>query len=468
MEAVDVAFAGIARQAELVRTGEISSRELTVVLLERIVRLDPVLSAFTSLMAERALAEADARDAEVAAGGRGPLLGVPVAIKDEFDVRDYVTSYGGASQLSPASADAEVVRRLRAAGAVILGKTAMPEFGQWPFTESVAHGYTRNPWDLARTPGGSSGGTAVAVAAGLVGAGLGGDGGGSVRIPAAYCGLFGLKAQRGRVSSAPHEDLWEALGTAGTITRSVLDSALLLDVISGSLPLDRWQAAEPRTAFVAAATTAPGRLRIAVSRRPAIRGMRLDPEQAGALERIATALRGLGYDVSDVDPDYPDATFAFATQFYAGVRAQAARVERPDLLERRTKQTVAIARLLPSAAVKRALASGERIAARVNKIFEQHDLLLTPTITKLPRDVGALDGLGTLDASLRSLPMIAYTAIWNVCGNPAASVPAGFSEDGMPLAVQLIARPHDEPTILQVAAQLEQAQPWAQRRPPVS
>lgn len=468
MEAVDVAFAGIARQAELVRTGEISSRELTVVLLERIVRLDPVLSAFTSLMAERALAEADARDAEVAAGGRGPLLGVPVAIKDEFDVRDYVTSYGGASQLSPASADAEVVRRLRAAGAVILGKTAMPEFGQWPFTESVAHGYTRNPWDLARTPGGSSGGTAVAVAAGLVGAGLGGDGGGSVRIPAAYCGLFGLKVQRGRVSSAPHEDLWEALGTAGTITRSVLDSALLLDVISGSLPLDRWQAAEPRTAFVAAATTAPGRLRIAVSRRPAIRGMRLDPEQAGALERIATALRGLGYDVSDVDPDYPDATFAFATQFYAGVRAQAARVERPDLLERRTKQTVAIARLLPSAAVKRALASGERIAARVNKIFEQHDLLLTPTITKLPRDVGALDGLGTLDASLRSLPMIAYTAIWNVCGNPAASVPAGFSEDGMPLAVQLIARPHDEPTILQVAAQLEQAQPWAQRRPPVS
>lgn len=199
-EDAELMFQGVAHQAELVRTGKTTSRALVEAALRRIGRTDPVLGAFRVVLAEQALAEADARDATAPTG---PLHGVPVAVKDELDVAGQVTTFGGSANRTPVAADSEAVRRLRAAGAVVIGKTTMPEFGQWPFTESAAHGHTRNPWDTTRTPGGSSGGSAAAVAAGLIGAALGGDGGGSIRIPAACCGLFGLKPQRGRVSTAP-------------------------------------------------------------------------------------------------------------------------------------------------------------------------------------------------------------------------------------------------------------------------
>src|SRR5258708_6183503 len=193
----EIAYAGVAGQAELIRNREISAQELTQTLLKRIERLDPTLNAFRIVLHDEALAEAAARDQAAQRHERGPLHGVPIAIKDELDVAGHLTSFGGAARTKPAQADGEPVRRLRAAGAVIMGKTRMPEFGQWPFTESAAGGYTRNPWDVTRTPGGSSGGTAVAVAAGLIAAGMGGDSGGSIRIPSACCGLFGLKPQRG-------------------------------------------------------------------------------------------------------------------------------------------------------------------------------------------------------------------------------------------------------------------------------
>ena len=467
MDSTQLAFAGIARQAELVRAGEVSSRDLTEALLARIERLDPELNAFRVVMAEEALAEADARDgaAEVA---RGPLHGVPVAIKDENDVAGQVTTFGGSSQTTPAAADGAVTARLRKAGAVIVGKTNLSEFGQWPFTESQTFGYTRNPWDPSRTTGGSSGGTAAAVASGIVGAALGGDGGGSIRIPSACCGLFGLKPQLGRVSFAPTPALWGGLGTIGPLTRRVADSALFYDVVRGAEPGDRFRAAEPRMSFGEAAGTEPGRLRIAVSTRPTVRFVGLDREQRAALESVAETLRGLGHEVGEADPDYPDTTAAFTPQFLGGVRAEAEMVEHPERLERRTRQTAALARLMPRAAFEWAIRRGHRQGEAVNRFFEDWDLLLTPTIAEQPRPVGAHDGVGTIGAAIRSQPMVAYCAVWNLFGNPAASVPAGTSSRGLPLAVQLVGAPNDEPTILQAAAQLERELGWPDRRPPIS
>ncbi|MFD5420192.1 amidase [Streptomyces sp. NPDC127069] len=469
MDDGELMFLGAARQAELVHEGKVTARALAEASLRRIEALDPQLGALRVVRArEQVLAEADARDAARAAGAELPLLGVPVAIKDELDVAGEVTTFGGAANLTPAARDSEAVRRLRAAGAVVVGKTAMPEFGQWPFTESAAHGRTRNPWDTSRTPGGSSGGSAAAVAAGLVGAARGGDGGGSIRIPAACCGLFGLKPQRGRVPTAPQPHLWHALGTIGPLTRGVRDSALLYDVLSGPAEGDRWAARPTATGFVRAASTEPGRLRIAWSAKSAVPGVRPHPEHVTALRRTAELLRELGHDVREVSPRYPDATAAFVPQFCGGVRAEAAAVERPELLEHRTRQTLRLARLAPEAAVERAVRAGERLTERAERVFAGADLLLTPTLAARPRAVGALDGVGLLGALLRSRPMIAYTALWNVTGHPAASVPAGFGTDGLPLAVQLVGRPHEEPTLVSVAAQLESARPWTLRVPPLS
>ena len=460
-----VAYAGVIGQAELVRSGELSSVQLTTGLLDRIARLDPGLGAFRLVMAEKALAEAAERD-EAAAADRGPLHGVPVAIKDEIDVAGEVTTYGGSAQRTPAAADAEVVRRLRVAGAVVIGRTRMPEFGQWPFTESVAFGITRNPWDPARTPGGSSGGSAVAVATGMVALGMGGDGGGSIRIPAARCGLFGLKPQRGRVSSAPYDALWGALGTCGPLTRSVADSALVYDVIRGTVAADRWHAPDPATSYTEALRAPLGSLRIGVTTRSTAPGVRLDPRQRTAFEETVALLADLGHHVEELDRRLPDPTVAFLPQYYGAVRDEARLVEAPERLERRTRHTVALSRAFPPPAVRWAERRGEALAARVGELFGRYDVLLTPVVPALPPATGVLDGMGSVRATmLRSRPAVTYTAIWNVAGNPAAAVPAGFTADGLPLSVQLVGPANGEALVLQVAAQLETARPWADRRP---
>jgi amidase len=416
------------------------------------------LNAFSVVLADEALEQA--RHLGSGEGeARAPLSGVPVAIKEELDVAGCVTTFGGRANSTPAADDGEVVRRLRAAGAVVVGKTHMSEFGAYPYTESVAYGHTRNPWRTGFSPGGSSGGSAAAVASGMVPVAMGGDGGGSIRIPSACCGLFGLKPQRGRVTSSPHEHLWWALGTAGPLTRTVLDSAIVYDVIRGHLPVDRWRAGDVGS-FTEAARHEPGRLRIGWSVGAPTKGIRPHADHVDAVRDTARLLSDLGHDVREVDPRYPDTTLAFLPQFLAGIRSEAAEVEHYDRLERRTRETCRLGAWVTPRVVEAALRATERVSAKANRVFADVDVLLTPSMAHRPPRLGVLDGTGTVRAGLRSLPAITYTAIWNVAGNPAASVPAGTGTDGLPVGVQLVGPTDGEEVLFSVAAQLERTRPW--------
>jgi len=453
---------GVAETAHRIAAGETTARAEAQAALERIGEHDPGLNAFSVVLERQALAEAAARDAAEGSGGAlGPLHGVPIAIKEELDVAGTVTTFGGRGNSTPVTADGEVVRRLRTAGAVVIGKTTMPEFGAWPYTESDDRGVTRNPWDRSCTPGGSSGGTAVAVSTGMVPAGMGGDGGGSIRIPSAFCGLFGLKPQRGRVTTAPHPHLWWSLGTVGPLTRSVADSALVYDVIRGNVDGDLYRAGETGS-FVEAARRDPGRLRIGWSTRPVTKGLRPDARHVRAVQDTARLLTELGHDVVEVDPRYPDPTLAFVPQFFAGIRSEADEVEHYDRLERRTRTAYRLGSWVTPKVLDRALAMTETVSRKANRVFDRVDVLLTPTTVNRPPATGVLMGTGPVRASLRAMPAIAYVALWNIAGNPAASLPRGVGDDGLPLAVQLVGPTDGEERLLSLSAQLEQAAPWPQ------
>jgi amidase len=453
----DLTRTGVADLARRTSAGEVTAAASVEASLAAIAASDGALNAFSLVLAAQARADAAALDASTAAPG--PLQGVPVAIKEEIDVAGTVTTFGGNANHTPAAADAEVVRRLRAAGAIVVGKTCMPEFGAFPYTESVARGITRNPWDRSRTPGGSSGGTAVAVATGMVPFGMGGDGGGSIRIPAACCGLFGLKPQRGRVTTSPTPHLWWALGTAGPLTRSVLDSAVVYDVIRGNVATDLYRAGDAPS-FVEAAGREPGRLRIGWSTKTVTLGVKPDPLHVQAVKDTARLLSDLGHDVVEIDPHYPDPTLAFVPQFFAGVRTEADAMENYPRLERRTRETYRLGAWVRPSVVEWALRQTERVSRKANRVFDDCDVLLTPTIAHRPPKVGVITGLGTVRSALRAMPAIAYAVLWNVAGNPAASVPCGIADDGLPTAVQLVGRTDDEATLFSLAAQIERARPW--------
>lgn len=455
---------GAAETAARIAAGEATAVQVVDDCLAAITERDGRLNAFSVVLADRARAEAAARDAALRAADAttpppGPLHGVPVAIKEEIDVEGCVTTFGGLANTTAVAADAAVVRRLRDAGAVIVGKTSMPEFGAWPYTEPLSLGPTRNPWDTDRTPGGSSGGTAAAVASGMVPVAIGGDGGGSIRIPAAFCGLYGLKAQRGRVSTAPHPHLWWALGVVGPLTRSVHDAALVYDVIRGSEDGDLYRAGETGS-FVEAAGREPGRLRIAWTVRSTTPGVKPHPLHVKAVEDTARLLRDLGHDVRELDVRLPDPSAAFVPQFFAGIRTEADQVEHYARLEPSIRQAYRLGAWVRPRVVEWALRQTERVSAKANRVFDSYDVLLTPVTANRPPEVGVLKGANVLTAALRSQPAIAYTALWNVTGNPAAAVPCGLGEDGLPLSVQLVGRLDDEPTLLSLSAQLEKARPW--------
>jgi amidase len=466
MDAVEVAFAGIARQAEMLRSRELSSRELVELYLERIERIDPNLNAYRKVLAERATSEATEADRRIAAGEAAPLLGVPVAIKDVTDVKGEVTCFGTDAFDQPAPADAPVVRSLGAAGAVILGKTNLPELAICGFTESKTWGITRNPWNPGRTSGGSSGGSGTAVAAGLVGAASASDGAGSIRIPAASCGLFGLKPQRGRLPIEP-ADHWYAMSVNGCLTRTVLDTALYLDQ---TLLRAREHGAPPPPdrPYVDAARRAPGRLRIAISDKPvrAAAPPIVTDVVTAALAETAELLRSLGHEVRHEHPRYGASGNNVITRYSRGIHDEVAEVPHPERLEARTRGFGRLGAIYPAWFARRAQRLAERDGERINSIFERTDVLITPTIGEPPIEVGRWARSGALRTELGMSRTYCFTPIWNHTGQPAASVPAGFTDDGLPLAVQLVGRPNDESTLISLAAQIEAERPWANWRPP--
>lgn len=459
----DLAFAGLTRLSELLSRGQVTPRELTEFYLQRIERLDPILGAFISVRAERALTEADAAHKRLRAGERGPLLGLPIAVKDNFDLAGEVTTHGNGGPHEPAPADSEVVRRLRAAGAIVLGKTALCELAGWGhFTSTEAFGITRNPWKLDRSPGGSSGGSAAAVAAGLAPIALGSDGGGSIRIPSAFCGLFGLKTQRGKVPLAPLTDHWYGCTVLGGLGRSVLDVALFDDVISGPILDPGAGPAELEHALADAARREPGRLRIAVSTKPGIPGVKPSPESLSAVEQTAELLRSLGHDVREYKLAQPQLLVTFTPRWAVGIRDDA--MQR-DGLEPRTRRMAAVAMRLDGRALRRSIAREPVLAARLNQVFDEHDLVLTPTTAASPPRAEISSGAGAFRSFNDGSPYVCYTPVWNYVGQPAASIPAGFDRDGLPTAVQLAGPPNSDTTIVSLAAQLEAARPWQEPRP---
>ncbi len=311
-------------------------------------------------------------------------------------------------------------------------------------TESERHGPTRNPWNVERATGGSSGGSAAAVAAGLAAAALGSDGGASIRVPGAMCGLFGLKPTRGRISTLPDPEHWHGLTVFGGLARSVLDAALFDDALRGAAEGDAHTPPDPELSFAEAARRDPGTLRVAVSRKGTLPGIKAGRAARRAVEETAELLLSLGHEMADRDPKYG------------------------QLLPGRSRRMAAAGRRLHGRALRRALRRESVVAERVNAVFADHDVLLTPVTAAQPEPAERWRGKGAVRTFYGSGPYVTYTAIWNYLGQPAAAVPAGFDDEGLPLAVQIVAPANGETTLLSLAAQLESARPWADRRPPVS
>jgi amidase len=435
-------------------------RELIELCLRRIEALNPRINAFRVTMAEAALAAAD----NVA---DGPLAGVPVAVKDDLPVAGQAMTWGSRSYGAPPSKDAEAVRRLRAAGAIPIGITNVPELMIFPWTASDANGITRNPWNLSRTCGGSSGGSAAAVASGMVPAATGSDGGGSIRIPAACCGLVGMKPTRGRVSTQPLAEAWLGLSVYGALARTVRDSALMLDVMEGAIAGDADAAPAVTGSFVEAATRPPGRLRIAVSRKipPGVIA-RCSPDQRGAWERMGRLLEELGHEVVERDPAYGMAGLEFTQMWVRSIHEESAKVPDRSLLERSTRQMAAAGRLLvPERRREKLRAKRAHTAARILALWNDMDVLMTPGLATTA--LAAEGGYGraapiAFDRAARFTP---WTAAFNVTGQPGIAVPAGFGSDGLPLSVQLVGRRGTEDVLYSLASQIESAQPWAEHRP---
>jgi amidase len=463
----DFAFAGLSRQAEMLADGEVGAVELFESTLQRIEASQSSLNAFRLLSPEAARAEAREAERSLAAGERLPLLGVPIAIKDDMDLAGEPTAFGCAGEFEPAREDGEVARRLRAAGAVIVGKTNTPEIGQWPFTEGPAFGATRNPWSRDHSPGGSSGGSAAAVAAGLLPAAVGSDGAGSIRIPAAWTHLVGLKPQRGRVSTWPEPESFNGLTSYGPLARTVGDAALLLDVLAGNVAGDLHRPPAPGHPFATAATRDPGRLRIALSLNVPFSGSpaELDPVVQAAVEAIAETLEGLGHGVEQVAVPYGLATGAsIMPRSMVGIREWARRVPDSSRLDPRTHHAARLGRAFRPLLGPAHLA--ETVARRrIGKIFRRFDVVLAPTTAQPPLPIGACDGLGSWETDKRIVAACPYAWPWNILGWPGLNVPAGFTSDGLPLGAQLLGHADSEALLLSLGAQLERERRWYEHRP---
>jgi amidase len=468
----ELLFRSAGELAALVYSGEMSARELVAASLQRIDESQPEVNAFTHVAHESALAAAMA----IRPGDPRPFAGVPIAIKDNRPVAGMPLTMG--SDLFGdfvAPHDAFCVRRLREAGFILVGKTSMPEMGILPTTEPRRFGPTRNPWAAERTPGGSSGGSAAAVAAGLVPLGHGNDGGGSIRIPAACCGLVGLKASRGRVSAGP--DAGESfLAADGVLTRTVADTVALLDILAGYEPGDANWAPPPPASFAELAARPPARMRIGLALSMPFEGATLDPAcEAGARDGAAL-LESLGHRIEEILPPWSgldllsDFTRAFGPSVSMTTLAGgqiAGREPAEGDVEPLTWAMWERARTQNTLSLLAAQSRLERVARSLVTFFAPYDAVLTPALAQRPVPIGAIHGRGPHPWAhyQRSAAFTPYTAIVNVTGLPAISLPLFHGEDGLPTGVQLIGPPAREDVLLALALELEEASPWAQRRP---
>ena len=469
----DLLFRPVDELAGLVRTGDVTSRELVDASLERIDALNPDLNAFIQLDAERARETADA----IGPDDPRPFAGVPVAIKENRAVDGLRLSFG--SDLFGdfrAQIDANVTRRLREAGFVIVGQTNLPEFGILPVSESRRFGPARNPWDNERTPGGSSGGSAAAVASGMGPVAHANDGGGSTRIPAACCGLVGLKPARGRISCSP--ELGESfLVVDGELTRTVRETAALLDVLAGPELGDASWAPPPAESFAAAAAREPGRLRVAFTLTPPI-DCPVDVRYDDAVRATASLLESLGHEVEEVAPPWsiPELTEIFTAVFCGNIALSilfGAMVSQttpgPETIEPLSEAVLEIASGINAQEYLAALYELQGFGRAFMQWQDPYDVLLTPALAQAPVRIGEIDACSDdpLDAFNRAGEFTPFTVVFNATGQPAISLPLFHGDDGLPTGVQLVGRQNDEATLLSVGSQLEAALPWSGRRAPV-
>lgn len=455
--------------AAMVRRREISASEVVEAFLERIERVNPLLNAYCTVTADAARVVARRIDEAFGRGDAvGPLAGVPVSIKDLLITKGVRTTRGSLlfADAVPTE-DAPVVERLRAAGAISLGKTNSPEFGWKGVTDNRVFGVTRNPWNRERTCGGSSGGAGTAVAAGLGPLAVGTDGGGSIRIPSSFCGIFGLKPTFGLVPAYPPS--WaEALSHTGPMTRTVRDAALMLNAIAGRDRRDRNSYPIGSADFLDGIGDGIRGIRVAWS--PDLGYAAVDPEVAAACAVAARRFEGLAGSVAEDSPGFADVGSAWQILFYGGIGAaiDALPAGWEDQVDPGLIEIVRSARGYSGFDLARAYQTRAQVYDTTRRFFERFDLLLTPSIAVPPFELGTNAPRAIAGQAATSLDWSPFTLPFNLTGQPAATVPCGWTADGLPIGLQIVGRCHEDGLVLRAAAAFEEAAPWSGREPDLS
>ncbi|NMF84904.1 amidase [Nodosilinea sp. P-1105] len=468
MTPVDIAFLPALDQAQLIRDQDISPLELTELYLERIERLNPKLGAYVTVMADQALADAKAKTEQLAShpDDLPALFGVPVSVKDLNAVAGVPCAYGiKAARDRVVEQDDYIVRKLRQGGMVILGKTATSQLGSLPYTEPPGFPPARNPWNPNYTPGGSSGGAAAALAAGLCAIAQGSDGGGSLRGPAACCGLVGLKAARGRISFTPLGERLNGLAVNGALTRTVADTAAMLDLLSGYQLGDPYWLPDPDPSFLQGLSQAPPPLRIGYTTRLEPIG-EADTACGQAVQATVQALEDLGHKIEAVDfPDLSDLIEPFIVVWQCVI----AELGVPWFaLDKMNRWLYWRACWINSGSYLRSVAQLQQVARQVVQFCYPYDVMVLPVYMHTVIPVGAWKRLRPAKTLDKVINWVAPCPLFNASGQPALAIPTGFDDNGLPVGVQLVGRPAAEATLLALAAQLESAKPWHHQRPPLA
>jgi amidase len=464
----DLAFTAATELAEMVRLKKVSPVELVDVYAKRIEELNPKLGAYLTLTLDEARDAAAKATEKVNGDDLPPFWGVPISIKDLNETGGVRTTHGnGAFHDRIPDEDEEVVARIKRAGFIMLGKTNTPEFGTTCFTDPPAYYPARNPWDTDRTTGGSSGGAAGALAAGLCPISQGSDGGGSIRIPASLCGLYGIKPSRGRVTAFPGSQSF--LSQDGPLSHTVADAAALLDVLAGYGTGDAWWAPPPARPFAEEVGRPVGKLRIAYCAAPPI-DSEVAPGNRKGTEEAAELLSSLGHEVVEAyPPDWPQEivedfiiTWCVRTCGYEPMPPF-------ESLEPVNKALIEFGRTVEAVRYELAERRIQKASRYLVSFFDDYDVLVTPTVAGPPPIIGSYrDPDEPIAEFLNAAALVPFTPPWNTTGQPAVSLPLHWDDNGLPVGVQIVGRPADEATLIRLSAQIEEAQPWADKRPPVS